>query len=55
MDEDFPIDSLWLGTMVKNKPMLDTLTLNNEQIIDLMVKKYIEMKKTIQKGPSVVK
>ena len=41
--------------MVKNKPMLDTLTLNNEQIIDLMVKKYIEMKKTIQKGPSVVK
>lgn len=55
VDEDFPIDSLWLGTMVKNKLMLDTLTLNNEQIIDLMVKKYIEMKKTIQKGPSVVK
>lgn len=55
VDEDFPIDSLWLGTMVKNKPMLDALTLNNEQIIDLMVKKYIEMKKTIQKGPSVVK
>ena len=54
IEQDFSQNFFWLGTMEQSK-YVSMLSLDNKQVIYEMVKKYLEKKKTIQKGPSVVK